>query len=224
MHGIERMRLFRAIALVGGAFILLVHAAGATGVSPCAVVDSYERALAHGDFEGALAQLADGAVVTVHDPRARPLSTRLQITEFLQYTAIGGVPILTAPCQVTGSTVTWSERPDSEATNYNEVTAQAVVLNGKIQSLVYRPGRLVQPATPVSPEKIVTEGAGLNLTALLLLGLGLLSFATVIPHGRSDSNLRGRLLRELRHWRPTAHRQPTTKILPEGCDGSAGLR
>jgi hypothetical protein len=205
MHGIERMRLFRAIALVGGAFILLVHAAGATGVSPCAVVDSYERALAHGDFEGALAQLADGAVVTVHDPRARPLSTRLQITEFLQYTAIGGVPILTAPCQVTGSTVTWSERPDSEATNYNEVTAQAVVLNGKIQSLVYRPGRMVQtPSAPTIADKIASESAGLNLAALVLLGLGLLSLATVIPHGRSDSNLRGRLMRELRHWRPNA--------------------
>jgi hypothetical protein len=210
MHGIERMRLFRAIALVGGAFILLVHAAGATGVSPCAVVDSYERAWAQSDFDGALAQLADGAVVTVHDPRARSLASRQQITEFLQYTAIRGAPILTAPCQVAGNTVTWSERPDSEATTTNDLTVQATVLNGKIQSLVYRPGRLVQPATPVSPEKIVTEGAGLNLAALLLLGLGLLSFATVIPHGRSDSNLRGRLLRELRHWRPTAHRQPTT--------------
>ena len=119
-------------------------------------------------------------------------------------------PILTAPCQVAGNTVTWSERPDREAANTNDLTVQATVLNGKIQSLVYRPGRLVQPATPVSAEKIVTEGAGLNLAALLLLGLGLLSFATLIPHGRSDSNLRGRLLRELRHWRPTAHRQPTS--------------
>jgi hypothetical protein len=209
MHGIERMRLFRAIALVGGAFILLVHAAGATGVSPCAVVDSYERAWAHGDFEGALAQLADGAVLTVHDPRARALSTRLQITEFLQYAAIRGVPILTAPCQVAGSTVTWSERPDSEAMNVNEVTAQAVVLNGKIQSLVYRPGRVVQtPSAPTLADKIASESAGLHLAALVLLGLGLLSLATVIPHGHSDSNLRGRLLRELRHWRPSAHQQP----------------
>src|SRR5438445_4651550 len=84
MHGIERMRLFRAIALVGGAFILLAHAAGATGVSPCVVVDNYERAWTHSDFKGALAQLADGAVVTVHDPRARTLGTPVQITEFLQ--------------------------------------------------------------------------------------------------------------------------------------------
>ena len=50
----------------------------------------------------------------------------------------------------------------------------------------------------------------MNLVALVLLGLGLLSLATVIPHGRSDSNLRGRLLRDLHHWRPTAHRHPTS--------------
>ena len=211
MHGIERMRLFRALALVAGAFILLVHAAGATGVSPCAVVDNYERAWAHQDLDGALAQLADGAVVTVHDPRARSLASRQQIQEFLHYTAMRGAPILTAPCQVAGSTVTWSERPDTEASNANEVTAQAVVLNGKIQSLVYRPGRRVQPLTaPASADKIASESAGLNLAALVLLGLGLLSLATVIPHGRSESNLRGRLLRELHHWRPNARRQPTT--------------
>jgi len=210
MHGIERMRLFRALALVAGAFILLVHAAGATGVSPCVVVDNYERAWTHSDFAGALAQLADGAVVTVHDPRERSLATRLQITEFLQYTAIRGAPILTAPCQVAGNTVTWSERPDSQAANVNEVTAQAVVANGKIQSLVYRPGRLVQSPQPPLADQVVSESAGLNLAALVLLGLGLLSLATVIPHGRSDSNLRGRLLRELHHWRRSARRQPTT--------------
>jgi hypothetical protein len=211
MHGIERMRLFRAIALVGGASILLVHAAGATGVSPCAVVDNYERAWAHQDLDGALAQLADGAVVTVHDPRARSLASRQQIQEFLQYTALRGAPILTAPCQVAGNSVTWSERPDSDATNTNDVTVQAIVLNGKIQSLVYRPGRLVQQvALQPSADNITSESAGLNLAALVLLGLGLLSLATVIPHGRSDSNLRGRLLRELRHWRPSAHRHTTS--------------
>ncbi len=211
MHGIERMRLFRALALVAGAFILLVHAAGATGVSPCAIVDNYERAWAHQDLDGALAQLTDSAVITVHDPRERSLASRQQITEFLQYSAIRGAPILTAPCQVAGSTVTWSERPDSEAQNANEVTVLAVVQNGKIQSLVYRPGRLVQRlSAPASVDNLASESAGLNLAALVLLGLGLLSLATVIPHGRSDSNLRGRLMRELHHWRPTAHRQPTT--------------
>ena len=201
MYGIERMRLFRAVALVAGAFLLLVHAAGATGVSPCAVVDSYERAWAHQDLDGALAQLSDAAVVTVHDPRARSLAGRQQIQEFLQYTAMRGAPILTSPCQVAGNTVTWSERPDSEALNANDVTVQAVVLNGKIQSLVYRPGRLVQ--THASPSSDTSsESAFLNLAAVLLLGLGLLSLSTAFPHVKCNSHLSGRLIRELHHWRP----------------------
>jgi hypothetical protein len=210
MHGIERMRLFRAVALVAGAFLLLVHAAGATGVSPCAVVDNYERAWGQQDFDGALAQLSDDAVVTVHDPRARSLASRQQIQEFLQYTAMRGAPILTSACSVVGNTVTWSERPDSEALNANDLTVQAVVLNGKIQTLVYRPGRLVQAqGTPASIDKMASESAGLNLAALVLLSLGLLSLATAFPHAHSDSNLRGRLMRDLRHWRPSAHRQST---------------
>ncbi len=211
MHGIERMRLFRAVALVAGAFLLLVHAAGAQGVSPCAVVDNYERAWAQQDLDGALAQLSGDAVVTVHDPRARSLASREQIQEFLQYTAMRGAPILTSACQVVGNTVTWSERPDSERLNANDLTVQAVVLNGKIQSLVYRPGRLAQAqGSPATVDKTTSETAGTNLAALVLLGLGLLSLATAFPHVRSDSNLRGRLMRDLRHWRPTSTRAQST--------------
>jgi hypothetical protein len=42
----------------------------------------------------------------------------------------------------------------------------------------------------------------MNLAAVVLLGLGFLSLASVRSHARSGSNLRGRLMRELRHWRP----------------------
>src|SRR5438270_479425 len=140
MHSIEPMRLFRAMALVCGAFLLLVHAAGAVSVSPCAVVDSYERALVQQDFNTALIQLADDAVVTVYDPRARSLAGRQQILEFLQYTSLRGTPVLTSSCQVVGNRVTWSERPDTDLDNSGDLTVQAAVLNGKIQALVYRPG------------------------------------------------------------------------------------
>src|ERR1700730_14257017 len=108
MHGIERMTLFRAGVLVAGAFMLFVHAAGAQNESPCAVVDNYERALAQQDSAGALAQLADDAVVTVHDPRARSLVGRPQIQEFLGYAALRGAPILSSSCQVDGTTRNWS--------------------------------------------------------------------------------------------------------------------
>jgi len=203
MHGIEPMRLFRAVALVVGAYLLLVHAAGAQSVSPCGVVDTYERALAHQDFDAALVQLSDEAVVTVHDPRTRVLAGRQQIAEFLQYTALRGAPILTSPCQVVGNTVTWSERPDGDLPDTGDLTVQAAVTNGKIQSLVYRPGRLV-PVQGSPAAEGSSETAGMNLAAVVLLGLGLLSLATAFPHAGSDSNLRGRLMRDLRHWRATS--------------------
>ena len=81
------------------------------------------------------------------------------------------------------------------------LTVQAVVEDGKIRSLVYRPGTLVRgpghSATEMTPESAATA-----LAALLLFGLGLLSLASARSHHRSGSHLRGRLVRHLRGWRP----------------------
>ena len=91
----------------------------------------------------------------------------------------------------------------------SELTVQAVVQDGKIQSMVYRPGTLVRDldlsATEVTPESAVTAVAG-----LLLFGLGLLSLATARPHVRSGSRQRGRLLSHLRDWRPPSAARPAT--------------
>lgn len=79
------------------------------------------------------------------------------------------------------------------------MTVQAVVEDGKIRSLVYRSGRMVRGpgglAGTTSP-----ESAGAVLAALVLLGLGLVSLASVRSHVRSGSNLRGRLISDLGHW------------------------
>jgi hypothetical protein len=200
MHGIDRIRLFRALLLVAGAFILLVHAAGAQGLNPSSVVDTYERAWARQDVDGALAMFADDAVVTLQDARTRTLASRRQIREFLETTHVGTVPMQTSPRQIDGGGMMWSERTDGQILTATDVTVQATVQNGKIESLVYRPGRLVrgsgQPAASSTPEV-----AGAALAALLLLGVGLLSLATVRQTVRAGSNLRGRLMTDLRHWR-----------------------
>ena len=52
---------------------------------------------------------------------------------------------------------------------------------------------------PVSRSAL--EAAGMALGAMVLLGLGLLSLATVRSRVISRSHLRGRLLRDLRRWR-----------------------
>jgi hypothetical protein len=196
----ERLRIFRALALVTGAFVLLVHAAGAQGVSPCAVLDNYERAWGQQDVDGAMAVLADNAVITLHDSRTRTLSSREQIREFLQTTQVRGAPQLTTTRQVDSSTVTWSEHIDGQVLNGPELTVQAVVQDGKIQSLAYRPGKLVRNPDPVIADAPPQMGGNV-LAALILLGLGLLSLASAPLQQTSGSNLRGRLMGDLKVWR-----------------------
>jgi hypothetical protein len=200
MHGLERMRLFRAVALVTGAFVLLVHAAMAQSVTPYAVVDSYERAWGQHDVEGALALLADNAVITLQDPRPRSLTGQQQIREYLQSVALQSPPQVTMSRQVDGNQVIWSERLDRQVTGASEVTVHAVVEDGKITSLVYRMGRLVRgPGN--SAVAVTTASPGAILGAIVLFGFGLLSLAGVRSRVRSGSNLRGRLMTDLRLWR-----------------------
>jgi hypothetical protein len=202
MHGLERMRLFRAVALVAGAFVLLVHAAGAQSVTPSAVVDSYERAWGHQDFEGALVFLAENAVVTLPEPGARSMTNRQQIREYLQNAGLKAAPVVTMAREVDANTVTWSERIQGQVLSATELTVQAVVEDGKITSLVYRSGRM--PRGPGgSAGSASLEAAGAVLVALLMLGLGLVSLASVRSHVRSGSNLRGRLISDLRVWTST---------------------
>jgi hypothetical protein len=204
MPSLDRMPLFRALALVAGAFVLLVHAAYAQGTSPGAVIYGYEYALGQQDINGAVGQFADDAVVTLQDARTRSLRGPDQIREFLMGAGFQGAPVLTSNRHVDGSAVTWTERTErpGEVLSGSDLTVQAVVRDGKIQSIVYRPGTLVLAAGPGT--EVTPESAATALLALLLLGLGLLSLATVRPHVRSGSRLRGRLIRNLRRARPAA--------------------
>jgi hypothetical protein len=204
MPSFERMRLFRALALVVGAFVLLAHAAYAQGSSPGAVIYSYEHALGQQDIDAAVSQFGDDAVITLQDARTRNVSGPEQIRELLVGAGFQGAPVLTSTRRVEGDTVTWTERTErqGELLTGSDLTVQAVVRDGKIRSLVYRPGVLVRgagPGTEVSPESSATA-----LLALVLLGLGLLSLASVRPRVRSGSTLRGRLIGSLRRSRKAA--------------------
>jgi hypothetical protein len=202
MHGVERMRLFRALALVGGAFLLLAHAAVAQSVTPCGIVDTFERAWGQQDLLGAQAQLADDAVIRLEDAHSRSLASPAQIHDFLQAAGLHSVPVLTASRQVDGDTVMWSEHTDGQILNSPDVTVQATIQNGKIQSLVYRPGTLVRSTDGLSlSNDVSSEAAATVLGGVVLLGLGLLSLTSVRRHVGSGSHLRGVLLRDLHHWR-----------------------
>ena len=180
-------------------------------MTPAVVVDSYERAWGLQDVDVAMALLADDAVITFQDPRVRSLTTHQQIRDFLQGAALQGAPALTTNRQVDANQVVWSERLEGHVLNTAEVTVLAVVEDGKIQSLLYRSGSLVRG--PGSPSGAATpEWAGAVLAAVALLGLGLLSLASVRTHVRAGSNLRGRLMADLRLWSAspkTSVRAPT---------------
>jgi len=99
-----------------------------------------------------------------------------------------------------------SKRPDGEASNASDLTVQAVVLNGMLQSLVYRPGRFAPPpGTPATIDTMASESASMILAAFVLLGPGLLSLAAAFPHRGSDYSARP----DLRH-RSTSARRPSS--------------
>jgi hypothetical protein len=208
MHKVEFLRLLRGVALVAAAGGLVVHAAGAQALNPCAVIANYERALSDGDAEGALALFADDATITLRGTRARSLTGLAQIRQFLG----SGDPRSGAPLaynrKVIGNTVTWNEPVAGLAQTATDQRVEAVVAHGKIQSLVYRQGTIeadgADPGNEVAP-----ESAAMVLEAEALLGLGLLTLASLRTHGTSNSQLRGSLLRDLRQWRLRArHREP----------------
>jgi hypothetical protein len=212
MHGLERMPLFRALALVMAASVLLVHAAHAQGGNPSAVILRYEDAWGQRNVDAALTEFADNAVIILHDARTRTLSGPYQIREFLEGAGLGAPPMLTSNRTVDGSTVSWSERTEvnGQVLSSAELTVQAVVEHGKIKSLVYRPGTLARgpsSAAGNAATEMTSESAATALAALVLLELGLLSLASARPCGGSGSHLRGRLVRHLHGWQPRV-RQP----------------
>ena len=143
----------------------------------------------------------------------RSLTRRQQIHDFLEGAGLQGAPALTMTRQVDANRVTWSERLEGHVLNTAEVTVQAIVEDGKIQSLVYRSGNLIRgpggPAVAATP-----EWSGAVLAAVALLGFGLLSLASVRSHVRAGSNLRGRLMADLQHWSATPRTPLPAPTLP----------
>jgi ketosteroid isomerase-like protein len=205
VHALERMRLFRSLAFVAAAFLLLVQAARAQGISPSVVVSRFERYWGQHDLDAALAQFSDDAVVTIQDTRPRTSAGPEQIRQFLESARLRSPPMLTTPRQVDGASVTWSEHTErpGQIVSGTELTVRASVRDGKIESLTFRPGTLVPGPVALQATDDTSDSAALALGALVLLGVGLLSLATVRSHVRAGSILRGRLLQDLRAWRRT---------------------
>jgi len=214
MQANERLRLFRALAFVGASFVLLVNASFAQGVSPSAVIDGFEHDAAQPDVDAAVARFSDTAQVTVYGQRNRILNGHEQIREFLEGSRGMPTPVLTSARHIDGNLVSWSERvPATDVSPARDRTVRATVYDGKIQSLTYRPGssQLDGPAAAT----VTPASAGLALCGLLLLGVGLLTLATVRQRVRSGSMLSGKLLSGLSGYVP-ARNSPTASANSDG--------
>jgi hypothetical protein len=204
----ERVRFFRAVALMAAAGLLMAYASGSYGVDPPRVVDSFSRAREQGDLDRALNHLAEDAVVRFERGRPQVVEGKSEIRDFLQVLDAASPPVVTVtPRQATEQSVTWSERSQDDSAR--ELTAEAVVESGKITSLVYRSGTLVA-AESAEATSVTPLPTSAMLAGCVLFGVGIVSLLTLRGRGVSSSALRGRLVGHLRHWHRRRPVSPST--------------
>jgi hypothetical protein len=204
----EFARLVRSVVMVMGALLLLAHSAAAQVLEPPNAVDTYERARADQNVEGALSLFADDATVHLDSPTTKTYVGQDQIRYFLQTNILEGLPELTSERSLVGNRLTWSERAHDALAGPIDLTVEAVVDRGHIVSLVYRPGRLSGAAESPS-EGFELSSASLALAGVALLGIGLMSLSTVRSRPGSGSAMQGRLLAALSTWRDAPSRDLT---------------
>jgi hypothetical protein len=202
----EFVRLARALALVIAALLLLAHAAAAQGMEPPTVVDAFARARVAQDVDATMAEFDDNAVVRVEHVRPRIMNGKQQIREFFNEVSIEAPTLLAQPRSTSPDTLTWNERVLEARYGTIDLTGQAHVENGKIVSLIYRLGRLTgEDSAATTSVSRVLSSSSMMTGAVGLFAIGLLSFATVRSRRASGSQLSGRMLAEMRHWRGTSH-------------------
>jgi hypothetical protein len=167
------------------------------------VVERFELARGAGDVDGALAELADTAVITVQSQSmTRSFSGAAQVRGYMQSVGARFQTIMRSRPMVQGRSVTWTER-DQVGNQPLDTTVVAVVSTGHIVSLIYHdmnpagtPGRLGAQTTRAQPRQVPSGAWAVSLAAL---GLGLIGLVFGRPRRKaSHSELDGRLLVALR--------------------------
>lgn len=191
------LRALRALPVV----VLLLGAFTAQAMAqvndPPGVVDAYERARSMRNVDAALAVFADDAVVRLVDRGTVSFTGKTDIRRFLQDVGVRNVPLLISSRHVVGTTVTWTERDQFQAQTAVDLSAEAVVQDGKIKSLLYRVGTAVT-AEGRPAEAPARLPAAMALAVVVGLGVVLLAAASLGSRRRpSGSKLRGKLMTSL---------------------------
>jgi hypothetical protein len=168
------------------------------------VIERFELARGAGDVDGALAQLADTAVITVQSQSmTRSFSGDAQLRGYMQSIGAHFQTVMRSRPMVQGRSITWTER-DQVGNQSLDTTVVAVVSAGHIVSLIYHDtnpagtsGRL--GATQATHGQPLQVPSGAWAASLAGLGLGLIGLVFGRPRRKaSQSELDGRLLVALR--------------------------
>jgi hypothetical protein len=190
-------------------------------VDPLAVVTAYETARNNRDLDAALACFGDSAVVT---QRNTTFTGRDEVRRFLEGAISRPRLVSMADSQVTGNHVSWVERsgPISSGTAQSSpgtsqmrvpgfggafggsssfaVNVDAVVQDGKIQSLEYTFGGQPTRTDTVLDGRQLPAVVGLGTVLLVLLGFFVIVWTGLGRAAPVASSLQGRLMQDLRGW------------------------
>jgi hypothetical protein len=165
---------------------------------PGSVVAAFELARNRGDVDAALAFFANDATIR---QRTTVFTGRDEIRRFLEgLTSRGRYPAISNR-RIEGSRVLWGERTAGTNQNLPETSVEAVVVEGKIRSIVYQGG----PITARVQAAVDTRGQlpalfGTASVAMLLLGSVLVASTRFNRRRRIASSLQGQLMDDLRGW------------------------
>ena len=193
------------------------------GIDPAAVVSAYEMARNRRDVDTALSYFADDATIS---QRSTTFAGKDDIRKFLDGISARSRFVVVSDRKVNGTRVTWTERagtqgpspqgqpmslsqsqgssggPNSTAnTNVFVVSVEAVVQDGKIQSLAYLPASQPLRADPALDGRAqLPAGVGLGAVVAVLLGVLMVASVGLTSRGASPSRLRGRMMHDLQGW------------------------
>jgi ketosteroid isomerase-like protein len=208
-----------AVLLATALIASMASAQPQPGADPTSVIMAYETARNHRDVETALSYFADSAVVT---QRNTTFAGKDDIRKFLDSAAARARFVVVSDRHVSGNHVSWVERlaagsPQSSSpqpqgrspglagtvltANSFAINVEAVVQDGKIQSLAYTfGGQPAQPDPALDGRAQLPAVVGLGAVLTMLIGLLAIASVGLGKTSQVSSSLRGRLMHDLQGW------------------------
>jgi SnoaL-like domain len=179
---------------------------------PAAVITAYEMARNRRDVDTALSYFADDAVI---NQRSTTFTGKDEVRKFLDGVAARARFIVISDRRVTGNHVSWTERSGSANDQQSRpgfsggmanpsgftVNVEAVVQDGKIQSLSYVfGGQVPRPDPALDGRAQLPASVGLATVLAVLLSLLMIASTGIRRRHPTASSLRGRLMQDLQGW------------------------